>query len=86
MAQDTGDAAPSEDQEHETSALLPKSLFNHECKPGDVYRVRVTDVYDDEISVEAVGEEDKKEPAGDESDMAKSKASLDSYAKTPEEM
>lgn len=78
-AQDTGNAAPKDEQEEQASALVPKSLFHHDCKPGDVYRVRVTDVYDDELALEAVGEDDKKEPAGD--DMETAKSSLDQYGK-----
>ncbi len=73
-----------EDQEETNSALLPKSFFNHDCKPGDVYKVRVAAVHEDEIEVEPVEEEKAETEEG--STMDKAKAGLDRYAQEPEAM
>jgi len=85
-AQDAGNATPKDEQEEETSALLPKSILaGKEFKVGEEVVLKIDAIHDDEIEVSyATGK--SKEPAGDESDMAKAKGSLDSYAKTPEEM
>lgn len=56
----------AEDTE-ENSALLPKSLFGHDCRPGDQYTVEVTDTFEDEVAVKYVRSDksDKSEPAMD---------------------
>jgi hypothetical protein len=86
MAQDTGDADPSEDQEHETSALLPKSILaGKDFKVGEEVVLKIDAIHDDEIEVSyATGK--SKEPDADESAMDTAKGGLDSYAKTPEQM
>lgn len=52
--QDNAQEESDEGDEGET-ALLPKSLFGGDCKPGDKYTVEVVHVYDDELEVKPSG-------------------------------
>lgn len=60
---DTGSDTDNEaaEDKDENLALLPKSLFGHDCKPGDRYTVEVTETFEDEIAVKHVrsGKSDK---------------------------
>jgi len=52
------------------TALLPKSLFGGECKVGDVYKVKVVAVHEDELEVEPAESKEKESSEGnDENDM-----------------
>jgi hypothetical protein len=86
MAQDEEGEAPHDEQEEETSALLPKSILaGKEFKVGEEVVLKIDAIHDDEIEVSyATGK--SKEPAGDESAMDTAKGGLDSYAKTPGQM
>lgn len=68
---DKSSDAPSGDENEQESALLPKSLFGGDCKVGDVYKVKVVAIHDDELEVEPAGEEktDKQESSEEEDDM-----------------
>ena len=62
-----GDQAPdSPEDEGQETALIPKSLFGENCKVGDTYTVKVTDVLEDELAIEPVKEstEEKSEMPG----------------------
>lgn len=78
-AKDTGNAAPKDEQEQETSALLPKSILaGKEFKVGDEIVLKIDALHDDEVEVSYASDK-AKEPAGD--DMETAKASLDQYSK-----
>ncbi len=51
------------EEEKDDTALLPKSMFGGDCKVGDVYKVKVVAIHEDELEVEPAGEDksDKKE-------------------------
>lgn len=76
---DQQDALKSDESTSSESVLVPKSaLGSHECKPGEIIKIKVGKVFDDEVAGEVVGYtnpgEDKKEPEGeaeeDEEDVA----------------
>lgn len=72
----------AEDQEHETSALLPKSILaGKEFSVGEEVVLKIVAMHDDEIEVEyATG---KSEPKDEGSTMDQAKSKVSSYAKEP---
>lgn len=51
----------------EKSFLVPRGAFGEDCKPGDIYKVKVLAVLDEELEVEPAGrdKDDKKEEKKD---------------------
>lgn len=59
---DKSDDKPKDDPEvEEKSFLIPRSAFGDDCKPGDIYKVKVLSVLDEELEVEPAGEDSKEE-------------------------
>lgn len=54
-------AASKPEDSEEKNFLIPKSAFGGECKPGDIYKIKVVSVLDDELEVEPAGEDKKEE-------------------------
>lgn len=80
-----GDEKPmdgEQEEEHETSALLPKSILaGKEFKVGEEVVLKIVSMHDDEIEVEySEGKPDKSESM---TEMDKSKSSMDRYATEP---
>jgi len=72
------------EEEHETSALLPKSILaGKDFKVGEEVVLKIVAMHDDEIEVEYATGEAKKDEG---STMDQAKAGLDRYAKEPQEM
>lgn len=74
------DHAPEEEKEGDEgaqTALVPKSLFGAEVKPGTVCRVKIEHCYEDECEVSWVKDEAASKPA---SAMEESEGALDKMA------
>lgn len=63
------DDKPKEDPEvEEKSFLIPRSAFGDNCEPGDIYKVKVLSVLDEELEVEPAGHDKKEEKESDKED------------------
>jgi hypothetical protein len=60
-------ASEEKDDGAETSsALVPRSLFSHDCKVGDVYRVRIEKLMEDEAMITHIGGKGSTDESEDE--------------------
>jgi len=64
---DTKDDNKSDETEDQL-ALVPKSFFKNDMKPGDREKVEVVEVYEDEVSIKCIYEKKDKDDKDDESE------------------
>lgn len=76
-----GKEESSDDQKPEgQTALLDKSVFPEEPKPGDVCKFRVVKVYEDEVEVEYEKEDAEEKSEGKSPSMDEAMGKMDSMA------
>lgn len=62
-----------EPESKEKTFLIPRGAFGDDCKPGDIYKVKVISVLDEELEVEPHGHDKKHEKEDRKEDKAERK-------------
>jgi hypothetical protein len=57
-----GPPGPAPDTEQGQNALLPRSLFSDDVKPGDTITLKVSAIHGDEVEVTATAESETEPP------------------------
>jgi hypothetical protein len=80
---DEAEGKEKPEEETEQTALINKSLFKNGVEPGKIYKIRVNEVYEDEVICELADETTTEKSPG-KSAMSESDDNLDKMATEPE--